>query len=222
MISYKLSNHEIEELELMIPVIEKMYRIQFERNDLSPISNTDEFCELIIAKMNLRNVESCTSQQVFNKLRNSFVKHDFIKKDDLRINTELKLIFPQRNRKAYIKKVEDDLNIKLRILKAPDFILFSLAIITIISFVLLFINWKAGILGLGFSILGYKLCNEFGNELDVLTVKELVETLTRENYLNLRSEQNTINKKELKNILIEWLAENSGIEGEKLKAATFI
>lgn len=218
----KLKNFEIEELEFMIPQIEKMYNFDFEQDETYTVNNFEELCDLIIEKVNLKNVDSCTSQQAFYKLRNSLIETKIIEKENLKLETELKLIFPKKDRKALIEKLENKIAFKLDILKAPDFITITLFAIGIISFVLLFIYFKIGIVGIAISIFGFYLCKWFGKELKIKTVKELVEKITNENYLAVRSEKNTINKTELKNVLTNWFSENSGIEKEKLKTATFI
>ena len=217
----KLDVYELENIEDCISEIEEMYNFKFESNELESVKNFEEFCDLIISKINLRNVESCTSQQAFYKLRNSLTETKIIEKENLNIKTELKKIFPRKNRKQLIEKVENELKIKLDIIKATDFITTSLFIIGIASFVLLFFYWKIALAGISISVLGFYLCKWFGNELKVKNVKELVEKITSENYLAVRSEKNTINKTELKKILTNWISENSFIEKDKLINATF-
>jgi len=218
----KLSNSEIEELEFMIPEIEKMYNFKFEENETYQITSFDELCDLIIEKINLKNLDSCTSQQAFYKLRNSLIETKIIEKENLKLETELQLIFPRKNRKVVIKKLENRIGFKLDILKAPDFIIFTLFAIGMLSFFLLFLYLQVGIIGITISIFGFYLCKWFGRELKIKTVKELVEKITNENYLMVRSEKDTVNKAELKNVLTNWCAENLGIEKEELKTATFI
>ncbi|EMY3559880.1 TPA: hypothetical protein ACGFUW_002653 [Flavobacterium psychrophilum] len=217
----ELDVYEIENIEDCISEIEKMYSFKFEDNELESVKTFEEFCDLIIEKINLRNVESCTSQQAFYKLRNSLTETKLIEKENLNIETELKKIFPRKNRKELIEKVENELKMKLDIIKAPDFITTSLLIIGIASFVLLFFYWKIALVGISISVLGFYLCKWFGNELKVKSVKELVEKITSENYLEVRREKNTINKTELKKILTNWISENSFIEKDKLINATF-
>ena len=217
----KLDVYEIENLEDCISDIEKMYNFKFENNELENLNTFEEFTDLIIAKVNLKNVESCTSQQAFYKLKNSLTNTKLIEKENLKIETELKKIFPRKNRKVTIEKVENELNIKLNILKAPDYVTISLLIIGIVSFVLLFFLWKLALIGLTISIFGFYICKRFGNELNLKTVKDLVDKIVAENYLAIRTEKNTINKTELKKILINWFSKNSGIEKEKLVNATF-
>ena len=217
----KLDVYDIENIEDCISEIEKMYNFKFVDKELENVKTFEEFCDLIIEKINLTNVESCTSQQAFYKLRNSLVVTTLIEKENLKIETELKKIFPRKNRKALIEKVENELKIKFDIIKAPDFITISLLIIGIASFISLFFVWKIALIGISISVFGFYLCKWFGNELKVKTVKELVEKITSENYLALRSEKNTINKTELKKVITNWIAENSFIEKEKLVNATF-
>jgi hypothetical protein len=217
----KLKDFEIEELEFMIPQIEKMYNFEFDKDKTHIVNSFEELCDLIIEKINLKNVESCTSQQAFYKLRKSLVETKIIEKESLNTQTELKKLFPRKNRKVLIKKVENEIKFKLDILKAPNFITIPLFAIGIISFFLLFIYWKLGLIGISISVIGFYLCKWFGNELKINNVKELAEKITNENYLSVRTEKNTINKTELKNVLTNWFSENTGIEKEKLETATF-
>lgn len=217
----KLEDYEIENMEDCIYDLEKMYNFKFENNDLENVKSFEEFCDLIIEKINLKNEESCTSQQAFYKLRESLIEAKIIEKGNLKTETELKILFPRKKRKALIEKVENELNFKLDILKAPDFITMPLFIIGIVSFILLFFYWKIAIIGLSISFFGFYLCKRFGNELYLKTVKELVEKITSENYLKVRRDKNTINQKELKEIITNWVSENSFIDREKLVNASF-
>ena len=190
----KLKDFEIEELEFMLPQIEKMYNFEFDKEKTITVNSFEELCDLIIEKVNLENVESCTSQQSFYKLRNSLIETKLIEKEKLNTETELKILFPRNGKRKLIRKLENEINLKLDILKAPDFITISLFAFVIISFFSVFFYWKIGIVGMVTSIFGFYLCNWFGNELKVKNVKELVEKITAENYLNVRTEKNTINK----------------------------
>lgn len=218
----KLKDFEIEELEFMIPEIENMYNFKFEKDETYTVNTFEELCDLIIEKINLRNVESCTSQQTYYKLRNALIKNKIIEKEKLKTETELKTLFPRKNRKTLIEQVEKEMQFKFDIIKAPDFVTMPLFVIGIISFFLLFVFWKIGIVGIVISVFGLYLCKWFGNELKIKNVKELVEKITSENYLKVRTEKNTINRTELKKVLTYWFSENSGIEKEKLKSATFV
>ena len=219
---YKFDNADLENIEDLIPSIEKMYKINFEENELAELANFDEFCEKIVAKINLENVDNCTTQQAFYKLRKSIVDLGIAEKNELNTETKLKEIFPRKNRRKIVKSLEKNIGFELNLINPPQIISISLFILILVSIVFLFINFKFAILGIIISVLGFKLAYRFGKEIEMNSIRELVEKITTENYLNVRSDKNTINRKELKNVMTDWFADNLGIEKSELKQATFI
>jgi acyl carrier protein len=216
-----LDSYEIENIEDCIPSIEKMYKFKFEEGETQNVKNFDEFCDLIISKIDFQNVESCTTQQAFYKLRNSLIEEKISYKEKIKPETKLNELFPRENRIKLVKKVEKNIGFKLNILLPPKLVFYTLVILSTISFISLFINFKFGISGIGISVLGFYLCSWFGKELEFETLKELVEKISSENYLEIRAQKNTVNKSELKKILNNWFAENTGIEKKKLINSTF-
>lgn len=216
-----LDTYEIENLEDCIPSIEEMYKFKFEKGETQNVKNFDEFCNLIISKIDFENVESCTSQQAFYKLRNSLIEEKITEKENIKLETKLTEIFPRKNRIELVKRVENNIGFKLNILLPPKIIFYTLVLLSVTSLILLFIKFKFGISGIAISILGFYLCSWFGKELEIETLKELVEKITLENYLDVRTQKNTVNKSELKSIITNWFVENAGIEKEKLTTANF-
>ena len=217
----KLDKYEIENIEDLIPEIEKMYNFTFENEELINAKNFNDFTELIIGKIDLENVESCTTQQAFYKLRKSISEVGILEKNKLNAETKLKEIFPRKNRRELVKSLEENIGFKLNIINPPLLLSISSLIFGIVSFILLFISVKIGIIGLGITILGFQLSLKFGKEIQLNSIRELVAKITTENYLSLRTESNTINRKELKKVILEWVSENSGIKKEKLINSTF-
>ena len=217
----KLDSYELENIEDCIPTIEEMYKFKFQNRETENIKSFDELCDLIITKIDFENIESCTTQQAFYKLRNSLIEEKIAIKEKIKLETKLDQIFPRENRIKLVRKVENNIGFNLNILQPPKFIFYSVLLIFVISIVTLFINFKLGILGIAISVLGFYLCSWFGKELEIETLKELVEKITSENYLKVRTQKNTVNKSELKKILTDWFVENSGIEKEKLLNSTF-
>ena len=217
----KLDNYEVENIEDLIPEIEKMYNFTFENDELENVTNFKQFAELIIEKIDLENVESCTTQQAFYKLRKSISELGILEKNKLNTETKLKEIFPRKNRRQIVKSLEENIGFKLNIINPPLILINSLLVLGIVSFILLFIFLKIGIIGFGITILGFYLSLKFGKEIQLNSLRELVAKITTENYLNLRTESNTINRKELNKVILEWVSENSGIKKEKLITSTF-
>ena len=222
MTTEKLDKYEIENIEDLIPEIEKMYNFTFKNNELINTKNFNDFTELIIEKIDLENVESCTTQQGFYKLRKSISDLGILEKNKLSTESKLNEIFPRKNRKEIVKRLEENIGFKLNIIDTPLILFNSLLFIGIVSFILLFITLKIGIIGLGISIIGFYISTNYGIEIQLNSVRELVEKISIENYLNIRTEKNTINRKEMKKVLIEWISKNSGIKKEKLINSTFV
>ena len=42
-----------------------------------------------------------------------------------------------------------------------------------------------------------------------------------QNYFKIRNSENTFNKIEFKDVILEWFSENAGIDKEKLRNSTF-
>lgn len=91
------------------------------------------------------------------------------------------------------------------------------------SLVGLFFNWQIGLLGLTFSIAGLWFANKIGNELDLQTVGQLAEKMTRENYLKSRRNPKTVNKNEIEKLLTELFIDDLGLDKNTLtREAKFV
>jgi hypothetical protein len=121
--SNKLDTTDIENIEDLIPSIEKMYKFKFDKGETFEVKTFDELCELIIKKIDFKNVESCSTQQAFYKLRNSLVEEKIIKNDKLKPETKLKSLFPNKDRIKLVKKVEKNIGFNLNLLQAPKYLL---------------------------------------------------------------------------------------------------
>ncbi len=218
---YKFDRTDLENLEDILPWIEEMYKFSLDKKKLKEIENFNDLCELIIASINLENNESCTSQQGFYKLRKVIVDLNIADKNLITPETRLKDIFPKNNRIKLVKNVEEKIGFHLNMIGPPKVVSFPLFIIGLISFVLIFFNWRYGLLGISISIIGLFLGFKFGKEFEMDSIRELVKKITTENYLDLRSNSSTVNKSELKDVLMDWFSDNLGIEKEKLLVAKF-
>ena len=217
----KLTSFEVEDIEECLSEFEKSFNITLRDCELSKLQTFDEFCDLAVSKFNLENVESCTTQQAFYKLRKAIIEEGIANKNDLQLNAKLKDLFPLKNRVKNIRTIENKLNIKIDILSVPQWVVNLLTCFLFISFFLLIVSFKIGVLGIAFSVLGLYLC-KYGKELQLKTLRDLVEKITTDNYLKLRKQSNTVNKSELKNIIINWFSENTMIKKERLKNGSFV
>lgn len=205
-----------EDLEDMIFRIEKSFEIRFEKNELAHVKTYGEFCDAINEKISLEHSDSCTSQQAFHKIRKAIINSCELGRDEMTPATLLKDIFPRKSRKAQIKKIEKRLGFNLPILRPPHFVTGVLILFFLASLVGLAFVWQFGLVGLGFSIGGLWISNKTGNELELATIGELSEKITRENYVKSRRNTTTINKKEIDKILEDWFVNFLGVSRSKL------
>ena len=205
-----------EDLEDMLLKIEDSFGIRFETDELAHVKTYVEFCDAIKAKINLDHSDDCTSQQAFYKLRDAMSSSLDIDKTLVNPTTELTEIFPRKTRRYQVKTLEKDLGFKLSLLRPPHFVTGLQTILLLGSFILFFIDWKYGISTFGLAILGFWISSKTGNQLDVNTVRELSEKMTRENYVKSRRNSQTINKNELDKILEDWFADFLGIRKSEL------
>ena len=133
----------------MLLKIEDSFDIRFETNELAHVRTYGEFCDAIKGKISLDHSEDCTTQQAFYKLREAITKSTETEKKEITPTTELAEIFPRKTRKNQIKTLEMNLGFKLSILRPPHFVTGFLAILLLASFIVLFIDWPYGLIGLG-------------------------------------------------------------------------
>jgi hypothetical protein len=218
--NYELKDIDTEDIEDLLFKVEKSFDIKFGNAELVHITTFGELCDYIANKIQLDHSKDCTTQQAFYKLRDAIsLKFEIDKKT---ISTDFLLIdlFPRQNRRRMITALEKYLGFELNVLRPPNWLTTTLLILFLVSLVGLFFNWKIGVLGLIFSIFGLWLAFKTGNELEVQTVGQVAERMTRENYLKSRRNPKTFNKKEIEKVLTDWFCDGLGLDKSKLKRET--
>ncbi|QHL89155.1 hypothetical protein GU926_17665 [Nibribacter ruber] len=213
---FELKNTAPEDIEDLLVKVEKSFGIKFISNELTHVQTFGEMCDLIKSKIRLENADNCTTQQAFYKLRNSIINNLQVDKEQLTPDTSLADFLPRRTRKTAIKRIEQDLEFKLSILRPPHFITGFLTLLLLAAFVGLFFNWQFGLSGLVLAIGGLWVANKKGNELDLKTIGQLAVKMTRENYLNSRRNPNSYNDLEIEKILTGWFSDDLAIDKSNL------
>ena len=203
---------ETEDVEYVLKIIEESYNIRFETNELAHVNTFGELCDYIISKIDLKDVNDCSNQQAFYKLREVIIISKYIDKSNLHTDTLLSSIFPRKNRRKQIAQIENHLGFNLNILRAKHVIEYTLIILCLGSFILLFINWNLGLLSFISSLLLLKLSKITAKEFKIKTLGELAEKMTQENYLKSRRDPSTMNKKEIVKKIEQLFIRTLGLE----------
>jgi len=213
---YELKNIDPEDIEDLLMKVETSFDIEFVGEELIHITTFGQLCDHIANKIQLDNSGDCTSQQAFYKLREAISSTFQIDKKSILISHSLADILPRQNRRAGTMELETHLGFKLNILRPPLWVVWTLVILLLASFVGIFFNWQIGFLGLVFSFSGLWISSKIGNKLDVQTVGQLAEKMTRENYLKSRRNPKTFNRNEIEKVLTDWFSEAFDLEKSKL------
>lgn len=216
MTDYQLNNIDPEDIEDLLVKVEDSFDIKFDENEFVHIMTFGELCDNISNKIQLNNSGGCTTQQAFYKLRNSILGTLKLEGNYLTPDTLLTELLPRHSRLLRIRKIEKHLGFKISILRPPHFVTGLLAIILLASFVWLFFNWQIGLVGLAFSIGGLWGSKKIGKELDLKTVGQVAEKMTRENYLKSRRNADTFNKNEIEKIVSDLFSNELGLDKTKL------
>lgn len=217
MTDFELQNIDPEDLDDLLVKVEKSFDIKFGDTELMSIKTFGEFCDLIVNKIQLDNSDDCTSQQAFYKLRDAISSVLQVESKTISPDFSLAVLLPRKTRRSKTKRIENQLGFKLNLLRPPHWVSGILGILLLAAIAGLFFHWQTGVIGVAFSIAGFWLANKTGNELDMQTVGQVAEKMTRENYLKSRGNPGTINKKEIEKVLTEWFSDYLFLDKSEFK-----
>ena len=220
---YELKNIDSEDIEDLLVKVETSFDIKFADDELIHITNFGQLCDHIANKIQFDNSDDCTSQQAFYKLRDAISSTLQIDNNKISPDVSLYDLLPRPTRRSQTKKLEQHLGFEINILRPPHWLTGTLLVLLLASLIGLFFNWQIGLLGLGFSIAGLWVAYKIGNELDLQTVGQVAEKMTRENYLKSRRNPKTFNKKEIETVLTDWFSNDLDLDKSKLtREAKFV
>jgi len=215
--NYELKNIDPDDISELLVKVEKSFDIKFGITELEHIETFGELCDHIANKMRLDHSGDCTTQQAFYKLRDAISSTFDIDKKTISPDLLLINFLPRRIRRIMTKELEIYLGLKLNILRPPHWITITLFIFVLVSLVGLYFMPPIGILLLAVSIGGLRVAYKNGNELEVHTIGQVVEKMTRENYLKSRRNSKSFNKSEIEKVLTDLFSNDLGLEKSKLK-----
>jgi hypothetical protein len=215
--TYELCNVDPDDISDVLVKVQKSFGFKFGARELKDVRTFGELCDIITSKVSADNSNDCTTQQTFYKLRNAISDTLNIDKAGITTETELQNLFPRQNRRNAIKNIDKILGFKTNVLRPKYSVTGTLFIILIASFIGLFIFWQVGLIGLTLSVVGLKVATKLGIELDIKTVRQFSEKISRENYLKARRLSGTANKSEIARKVKELFIADLGLEEHQLK-----
>jgi hypothetical protein len=213
---FELKNIDPEDIEDLLVKVEYSFDIKFADNELAHVQTFGEMCDHIKNKIQLDHTDDCTTQQAFYKLRSSLFSALQVDKEQITPDSLLTDLLPRQIRKSKTKQIEQGLGFRLSLLRPPHYVTGFLVLLLLSSLVGLAFAWQFALAGLGLSIGGLWLTTKTGNELDLKTVGQLAEKMTRENYIKSRRNPKTYNDNEIEKVLTDWFSNDLVIDKSKL------
>jgi hypothetical protein len=213
----ELKNIDPDDVTDVLLKVETSFGFKFSDDALKDVKTFGEICEIISNHIKEVDVNDCTTQQAFYKLRTAIAANQKVDVLNITPTTKLKDIFPRRTRRRQLKKVGDELNIPIDILDIKEGFGWTIVVGIVISLIMFFYKWQYALSGLiSFIAVGLIANKLFAKELEIETVGQLAEKLSRENYLEVRRKPRTVNKKEVEEIVIDLFKNELGLEKEAL------
>lgn len=217
-----LSSYDSLDVDELIFAIEKTFHLKFDERDFEKVKTYGEFENLVLNKIEGTEAEDCTSQQAFYKLRKILVDEFNITFEKINPKTQLKEIFPPKDRIKKVSILKDKLKTEVKFLK-PDFTLSLISVILIIlSFYYFFNQFLLGLFLFMIGIFCVKIAQDFGKEFYAIDVGELSELMVKKDYKISRRNSETYNPKEVKEIIKDIFSDMLDIEKSKLQYNTIL
>ncbi|MEZ0539463.1 hypothetical protein [Fibrella arboris] len=211
-----------DDLDDVLTKIEQSYSITFGTNDLRQVETFGQLCEAITEKIQLADLEDCTSQQAFYKLRQGIVDVLNVDRQSIRPATELAELFPRSTRRTAIQQLERHLGFNPKLL-VPNSSLASLGVC--FFFASPFVAQYGAMYGVaslvcavGLLVVAIKSARQFS----VQTVGELAEKLAREHYTKMRRDSCTVNKQEIAEQIKQLFYDGLAIKPDSLHADSLL
>lgn len=220
----ELKNLDTDEVYDILEKIEESFNFKFDKNELEHVTTFGELCDIITNKVQGDSASDCTTQQAFYKLRKALSTTLLIDTDFIKTDTALLELFPKQNRKQRIKEFETELSFSAGILDIKPWMGWTILIGFVGSLIMFFFNWKVALSGLTFSVLfSWVTIKFFSTELELLTVGQLAEKVSRENYKKARRNPATVNRNEIAQKIKELFSKDFDLNESVLtREASFV
>ena len=198
---FKLNDIDPEDFGDTLLKLEKSFGVKFAANSMKDAKTFGDICDIIESHINFADKDDCTTQQAFYKVRKAISLTQNFNDNNIEPQTKLEDIFPRTNRRQNIKHFQQALRFSVDILSMKTWLGWTLAVGFIASLIAFFFSWQYAIAGLTFFTLFSWTASKFSKELNVSTVRDLTEKISREHYSLARRQSGTINRNEIVKII---------------------
>ena len=213
---FKLDNIDPEDFGDTLLKLEKSFGAKFADNSFKDAKTFGDLCDVIESQINLVHNDNCTTQQAFYKVRKAIGLTQNLDERNIELQTKLEDIFPRSNRRQNVKHFQQALGFSVDILSMKTWLAMTIFIGFILSLITFFFSWRFALAGLTFFTLFTWIISKFSKELDILTVEQLTEKITREHYSLARRQRGTMNRNEIVKTIQDVFIADHDIDKEHL------
>lgn len=214
---FHLKDVDAADISDVVVKVERSFNVKLNNEDLKSVATFTELCDTIKNKITAEQREKCSTQHAFYLIRNAIAYNTGRDRCSITPHTKLSELFPRENRIRMLEEIEDEIGISTKLLEPKKWVLTLFSLILLASFAALFFNWIGGAAGILASVIGFKLAGKFGKEIHLKTVGDLANRISRESYLKIRRNSNTVNKNEVEQKVKDLLVHDLGLEPVMVK-----
>lgn len=214
--TYTLNEIDPEDIGDVLVQLEKSFNLSLPRDSFRTVKTFGDICDVYTTKITGRQVNDCTSQQAFYKVRDAIACVRGFDKKMVGPGTRLEDVFPRGSRLSDVSKFKQALGIRVDFLTITGGLCGVLCTGILLSLGAFFFNWRVALTGLSFFMVASWVAGKKGKELDLSTVGGLASRLETEHYFSVRRQRGTVNKNEVIKIIRQAFANRLGIDEEKL------
>ncbi len=208
----KLDNYEDEDIFDIVVKLEKSFGLKFEKDAFYNVKTFGDLCDVFESYIRYEHREDCTKQQAFYKVRQAIGATQQISGDQIKLDSQLADLFPRHNRRLKSKEFKNYLGTDINFLTYPGWLALIFFVGFLLSLAAFFFDWRIAVAGIIVFFAAMKVANRLGKDLNMQTVREVTEKLSKENYIDIRRAKGTVNKKEILNIIIDTFSKDLDID----------
>ena len=215
-------NIDPEDFEDTLLKLEKSFGAEFDYNSFKDAKTFGDICNIIEGQINLTHKDNCTTQQAFYKVRKAIGLTLNYEQSNILPQTKLEDIFPRPNRRQKVKLFQQALGFSVDILTMKTWLILTFVVGFILSLIAFFFSWLYAVGGLIFFTLFNWIISKFSKELNVSTVGQLTEKISREHYSLARRHGGTVNRNEIVKTIQDVLIADHLLDREHLTKDTIL
>jgi hypothetical protein len=206
-----------EDWDDVLRKVETSYGFKFEENELAHVRTLGDLLDAIELKVVGTDMDDCTSQQAFYRIRAAFAEEITLDTTALNPGTELEGLVPRPNRRAVVSAIEKRIGAPLQVLTIKRWVGVTLVVLVLSSLLSFVWDSRTALKGLALSAGAIWLALSTSKEFNVRTVGELAERMSQRAYRPMRRDPSTVNRKEIRAKLKALFKEELGLEPDELR-----